>query len=121
MAIDHDGENEYQYVLSVNGDAKKSRTIRTVLEHRSLPDVCEVYSLQASQNGLKGGCAFDLAVKRPDGKPWDFSVKADRDEAVRRVISEEPLFVNCSPPCALFSIFQNGNRHRLLSRFAGQA
>ena len=118
VSVEHDfEEKEYQYVLSVNEDTKKPRNLRTILEHRSPPDVCEVYSppritAEANKSGLKGGFAFDLTVKRPDGKPWDFSIKANRDEAVRKVINEEPLFVIGSPPCTMFSILQNGNKHR---------
>ena len=39
-----------------------------------------------------------------------------RDEATRMVVTEEPFFLIGSPPCTMFSVLQNGNRHRFTER-----
>ena len=41
-----------------------------------------------------------------------FSRKRHRDEVVQKVLDEEPFMLVGSPPCTMFSILQNGNRHR---------
>ena len=48
---------------------------------------------------LEGLGAFDLGTLKPDGTPWDFRLKADRDAARQYVLDKKPLFIIGSPPC----------------------
>ena len=50
-------------------------------------------------NGLS---ALDLRTLKPDGTPWDFSRKADRDLAEQLLDSEDPDWIVGSPPCTAF-------------------
>ena len=82
------------------------------------PDVAEVYSPprivpEGTKNCLKPVFSLDLTVNRPDGNPWTSSIKRHRDEVVQLVLELEPCMIIGSPPCTLFSILQNGHRHRL--------
>ena len=58
---------------------------------------------------VKGLCAFDLRTSRPDGEPWDFSRKSDRQEALRYVKEQKPSWIVGSPPCTAFSRLQGLN------------
>ena len=50
---------------------------------------------------MKAGFSLDLTVRRRDGKNWDFSLKAMRDEATQMVIDDEPFMLVGSPPCTM--------------------
>ena len=106
-------EQDYQYDLD-----NIQRNLRTELVYKGpAPDVFEVYSPPriaevAAKLGLKPGASLDLTVTRKDGEHWDFSRKRHRDEATQMIVSSEPFCLIGSPPCTMFSILQNGNKHR---------
>ena len=63
--------------------------------------------------GLRPGWASDLCTKDEKGRPWDFSDKATRNRAVRKVVEDEPLFIIGSPPCTDWSTLMNLNWDRM--------
>ena len=111
-------EDEYCYDI-LSSENGRGRNIKTILKYRQKdsPDICEVYSPprivpEGVKLGLKPGFSLDFTVLRPDGNPWNFSIKRHRDEAVQMVLELEPYMLIGSPPCTMFSILQNGNKHR---------
>ena len=117
ISVDPDlHEDEYRYDLG-----NIQRNIRTELTYRERPDVSEVYSppritAEAAKMGMKPGFSLDLTVTRSDGEAWDFTRKRHRDEATRMVVESEPFGLIGTPACTIFSILQNGNRHRYSQR-----
>ena len=108
------GEPQTEHVYPLPGG---TRNTRTVFHYRdSKADICEVYSppriTEACINKVRPGWALDLTVKRADGRAWDFSDQAMRNEATRMVVQDKPFCLIGSPPCTMFSVLQNGNRHR---------
>ena len=53
---------------------------------------------------IRGMRAMDLRTFRPDGVPWDFSKKKDRQWARRLIREEKPDWIISSPPCTAFTI-----------------
>ena len=51
---------------------------------------------------------MDLRTTKPDGSPWDFSCKQDRDLAYRMVQDEDPDWIVGAPPCTDFSSLNFG-------------
>ena len=45
----------------------------------------------ANKMGLRGGCCFDLTTQDEDGRPWGFNNITMRNEAIRKVITDQPL------------------------------
>ena len=46
---------------------------------------------------LAPGFAYDLTTIDPDdGRPWDFSIGANRDKARRKVETQKPYMLICS-------------------------
>ena len=54
---------------------------------------------------IKGLEAFDLRTNKPDGTPWNFSIKADRKLAKNMINQANPDWLIGSPPCTAFSIW----------------
>ena len=62
---------------------------------------------------LMAGLAFDPAeIHEDNGKPWDFSIKAKREKAWKKVIEPEPYMLIGSPACAPVSTWQRLNEAR---------
>ena len=64
--------------------------------------ICEA-ALNRRGLNLEGINALDLRTKKPDGSPWDFRKREDRDLAIHLVETQRPLVVIGSPPCTAFS------------------
>ena len=47
---------------------------------------------------ILGDEALDMRTCKPNGEPWNFSLKADRMEALELVRSQKPTCVIGSPP-----------------------
>ena len=54
---------------------------------------------------LKGLRALDLRALKPDGRPWDFTVRADRRLARELLDQDDPDWLIGSPPCTAFSLW----------------
>ena len=68
-------------------------------------DITEVYSLDrgdevAKRHGLVPGSSLDLT------KGWDFTKPEHSRAAWRKIKTEDPYLIIGSPPCTLFSMFQ---------------
>ena len=76
----------------------------------------EVYGTSISNHNLlarrslnvAGLHSFDIRTTRPDGKPWDFTIKSHRQEARRIIRRTNPDWVLGAPPCTSFSIWNTG-------------
>ena len=53
---------------------------------------------------LKGLRALDLHRLRPDGRPWDFTVRADRKLARELLDQDDPDWLIGSPPCTALPV-----------------
>ena len=62
--------------------------------------------------GLKGVGALDLRTNKPDGSPWNFSLRADRRLAREFIEAEDPDWIIGSPPCTAFSNWNHGMNYR---------
>ena len=51
---------------------------------------------------VKGLAAFDIRTSKPDGNPWDFNKRSDRQLAMNMLDELDPYFVIGSPPCTAF-------------------
>ena len=54
---------------------------------------------------VRGIGAMDLRTSKPDGTPWNFSLKEDRRLARKMIDEEKPDWIIGSPPCTAFSIW----------------
>ena len=80
--------------------------------------VAEIYSLPrvaalARSMGLRAGWIFDLTTIDADGKHWDCNQMEMRNRAVRRVLTDQPLFLIGSPMCIAFSAMNRINYSRM--------
>ena len=57
--------------------------------------------------GLVPETTFELSFDE-DGNPYDFLLARDRQRARRRLEEEQPFIVVGSPPCAPFSVLNQG-------------
>ena len=57
--------------------------------------------------GCAPGLALDLTTTDPDGNPWDFSQKKQRDKAEALLDTERPALLIGSPMCTQFSQWLN--------------
>ena len=55
---------------------------------------------------------MDLTTMDEDGKPWDLSSAATQRKALRRWEIDKPYLLVASPPCTVFSVFQNLTRDK---------
>ena len=91
------------------------RQRRTLKQNGYGSDVAELYSPPrvtkiASDMRLDPAFALDLTTIDPDdGMPWDFTVKAKRDKAKKKVEEEKPLMTIVCPMCGPFSALMNWN------------
>ena len=51
---------------------------------------------------VKGLGALDIRTTKPDGSSWDFTRRADRQEAMALIDELNPDFIIGSPPCTPF-------------------
>ena len=84
-------------------------------------DVSEIYSppritTVAESTGLRPGWALDLTVNKPDGKPWDLSIKENQVLAEKKLDDETPELLVGSPMCAAFSTLQNLNYSKMTAQ-----
>ena len=54
---------------------------------------------------LEGLRALDLRTQKPNGTPWDFTIRADRRLARELIDRDQPDWLIGSPPCTAFSIW----------------
>lgn len=57
---------------------------------------------QCPNMNIEGPGALDLATSKPDGKPWNFLLSADRREAKELISTAKPHWVIRSPPRVTF-------------------
>ena len=76
------------------------------------PSFIEVYgrgsSVDMANNkrrdlNIHGIDALDIRTTKPDGTHWDFNNAADRRLAKEIILSKNPTWLLCSPPCTSFS------------------
>ena len=65
---------------------------------------------------LKGLRALDLRTTKPDGTPWDFTVRADRRLARQLIDADDPDWLIGSPPCTPFSIWNYAMNYPKMSK-----
>ena len=71
-----------------------------------------------SRRGLniKGLRALDLRTAKPDGTPWDFSKRADRQKARQLIDEDDPDWLIGSPPCTAFSTWNFAMNYPKMSK-----
>ena len=89
--------------------AAKAR--RTVSEIYSPPRVTRTAKMMP-EYGILPGFALDLTTYNKDGVAWGFTKNEHRNEARKKVHTEEPMFIIGSPPCTDVSPWQNLNAER---------
>ena len=72
------------------------------MEFYGTGNLCQAARNRRSLN-LQGLRALDLRCNKPDGTPWDFRRREDRDLAVHSIETEKPLVIIGCPPCTAFS------------------
>ena len=66
-------------------------------------NIVEAANAHARSLNIAGLDALDLRTLRPDGDPWEFTIRAHRRLAVRLVRERKPTWLIGSPPCSPFS------------------
>ena len=65
---------------------------------------------------IQGLAALDLRTLKPNGDPWDFNKRADRNEARELINQLQPTWVIGSPPCTAFSIWNRNMNYPKMDR-----
>ena len=83
---------------------------RTISEIYSRPRVTTL----SEKFGFARGVALDLSVLDPeDDLPWDFTLKHNRERALKLLGDERPYLLILSPMCKAFSVINNLNKERM--------
>ena len=115
-AQDADGDEAMLDYLMSLGVTKvtASATINSMRSERPPATFMEIYGGGAIKDcanktrrdlNVKGLNALDLRTMKPDGQPWNFSQKADRQMARALIDKDNPDWIIGSPPCTAFSIW----------------
>ena len=64
---------------------------------------------------VKGLDSFDMRTLKPNGEPWNFCRKSDRQEAKKIIKRKKPTWVIGAPPCTPFSIWNHGINHKKMA------
>ena len=80
--------------------------------------VSEVYSPprvmeMANKKGLRGGWSWDFTTSDENGRPWDSNDKTMRNQAIRKLIKDQPLVLIGSPTCTEYSAINRINHCRM--------
>ena len=71
------------------------------------------YSLITKRNfNVQGLDALDLRTVKPNGDPWDFRERSDRNQARQLLRDLKPMWVIGAPPCTAFSIWNYGMNYK---------
>ena len=65
---------------------------------------------------IQGLAALDIRTLKPNGEPWDFNKRADRNEARNLIDKLEPTWLIGSPPCTAFSIWNRNMNYPKMDR-----
>ena len=84
---------------------KRPKQSTKVLEVYGRGSINDQANLSRRDLNIKGVGALDLRTCKPDGTPWDFSKRVDRQQARDLVAAEDPDWIVGSPPCTAFSIW----------------
>ena len=104
-------------IQALGGDGAAYRRERARAAKRI---IAEVYSppritdaaRRLPHDGPGPGSALDITINDATGKPWDFSLKEQRDQAERLLDDQRPLLLIGSPMRTAFSAMQAINRRR---------
>ena len=65
---------------------------------------------------IEGLDALDIRTLKPNGQPWDFNKRSDRNEARRLIDEKQPQWLIGSPPCTPFSIWNYAMSFKKMSK-----
>ena len=60
---------------------------------------------------VEGLAALDIRTFKPNGEPWNFNLRTDRNEARKLIDDLQPTWVIGSPPCTHFSAWNKNMNH----------
>ena len=96
------------------------KAMETALQREGIGNaISEIYSPTrvngiAAMAGIMPGMSMDLTTNDPDdGKPWDFTCKKKRDQALDKILGNECLLLVGSPMCKSFSRLQQMNYKKM--------
>ena len=100
-------EAAFEFVKAMR--IKKRREINqasaTFVEMYGGGSICREAENSRRSLNLKGLNAFDLRTLKPDGTPWNFCRRRDREEARAYIREHKPDWVIGSPPCTSFCLW----------------
>ena len=105
-----DAETSMMDSLKVAGvmPKKARKKVRGIMQ----PTFIEAYGktitdfTKARRNlNVKGLSSLDFRTMKPNGNPWDFRQRSDRQEALKLIDDMGPDWVIGAPPCTAFSIW----------------
>ena len=114
LLLDSDEEDEIKVVNALilcgvdEGTArKKARDIvspdeATFFEMYGRGSIMREANTSRRDLNVRGLAACDLRTSKPDGTPWDFTKRSDRQLAMKMIDEQDPDFVIGSPPCTAF-------------------
>ena len=88
--------------LSAMRSSRPAATFSEVYGGGAIVDCANHACRDLNVNGLR---AFDIRTTKPNGTPWDFTVRADRKLARETIDRDDPDWLIGSPPCTAFAIW----------------
>ena len=106
-----------------NNDAQQVSSKMYAFKSEAQATFMEVYGrsifyqshIQRRNLNVQGLGALDLRTTKPNGQPWDFCTKADRQLARDMLNRLQPDWVIGAPPCTPFSIWNHGLNFKKMS------
>ena len=98
-------------IEALGGDGKsfqreRARNARAIIAEIYSPPRVTAAANRLPKYGLEPGLALDITIDDESGRPWDFSIKSQRDKAEALIDSQLPVLLIGSPMCNVFSAIQ---------------
>jgi site-specific DNA-cytosine methylase len=98
----------FHFVKAMRQQTRRTRhkAAATFVEMYGGGSICEEAEKSKRSLNLDGLNAFDLRTLKPDGTPWNFCRRKDREEARKYIRQHKPDWIIGSPPCTSLSLEQ---------------
>ena len=100
LAIDTLGGDRRAYLR------ERASAVRAIVAEVYSPPRVTAAAGRLPKYGLQPGLALDITVDDDTGKPYDFSIKSQREKAERKLDEQQPLLLIGTPMCTAFSAIQ---------------
>jgi hypothetical protein len=97
-------ERRIATIEALGGDSKsfrreRARNARAIIAEIYSPPRVTAAARRLPKYGLEPGLALDITIDDESGRPYDFSIKSQRDKAEALIDSQLPVLLIGSPMC----------------------